>query len=195
MANLKFNIDQVRKLVEHTTTTKGGHSPAYRLSDKDPITADPGLLLVKDDGIYLMSNAKEKLPGEDGKMNFVAYAIGYEPDAEDSWSKCRDAVGGDDFAELLPIEMFSSELDTDDNTITVSITARQICVKATARRVKPLTDPAAALENFLANYEGKIIVFGAKNGKRKPELVLYDARKGNYPFNKPFLLMTPSIVI
>lgn len=61
----------------------------------------PTLWLVKDSGIYLMTPAKlEKIP-EDG--SHVCYAEGFEPDAPDSWERCRAAVGGDDFAESFPI--------------------------------------------------------------------------------------------
>ena len=59
--------------------------------------AKPGLILVKDDGIYLMSNG-----GGEKSLN-VAYASGYNPKVDgDVWDKCRDAVGGDDFALDIP---------------------------------------------------------------------------------------------
>ena len=65
-------------------------------------TKDFGLHLVKDDGIYLMAGTFEsdKL---DEKRCHVIYAQGYSPKTKDLWEKCREAVGGDDFAEWIPL--------------------------------------------------------------------------------------------
>lgn len=74
----------------------------------------PGLMLVKDDGIYLMSHGEPHLPGID-TANKVVYALGYEAlpvtagmeERIDRYDKVRDAVGGDDFAEFLPAKSFA----------------------------------------------------------------------------------------
>lgn len=58
---------------------------------------NPTLLLVKDEGIYLMASAKLKEIPKDN--SHVCYAEGFEPDTPNSWEKCRRAVGGDDFVE------------------------------------------------------------------------------------------------
>ena len=66
-------------------------------------------MLVKDDGIYLMSNGEPHLPCTD-TVNKVIYARGYEAlsataSMEERMAhddKIRNAVGGDDFAEFLP---------------------------------------------------------------------------------------------
>lgn len=65
-------------------------------------------MLVKDDGIYLMSSGEPGLPGTD-TANKVVYARGYEAlpptarveDRMARYDKVRDAAGGDDFAEFL----------------------------------------------------------------------------------------------
>ena len=60
-------------------------------------TPSPGLLFVKDEGIYLMSNGTDTSARET-----VTYAEGYNPNAdEDVWERSRAALGGDDFAERL----------------------------------------------------------------------------------------------
>ena len=59
---------------------------------------------VKDSGIYIMSGASERLPRPDGEGNLVAYAIGFEPGTEDLWERTREAAGGDDFCEPLPLD-------------------------------------------------------------------------------------------
>jgi len=128
--HLQFDTNEVRKLVQHTLSTQSGHRPAYRMSERDPDTAEPGLLLAKDEGIYLMSNANERLPGA-GNYHYVVYADGYDPRTGDVWDKCRDAVGGDDFAELLPIGMFSPLVEqTKKRFITLAVTPEEISVEA-----------------------------------------------------------------
>ena len=65
----------------------------------------PGLWLVKDEGIYLMSNGVTA-DGTRVPLDPV-YAKGYDPTKRDRmavWDDARDAVGGDDFVEFLPAE-------------------------------------------------------------------------------------------
>jgi hypothetical protein len=59
----------------------------------------PTIWLVKDWGIYLMTSAKTEFPKD---TNHVCYAEGYEPDAPDSYERCRDAAGGNDFVQSIP---------------------------------------------------------------------------------------------
>lgn len=95
----------------------------------------PGLMLVKDDGIYLMSNGEPGLPGTE-TANKVVYARGYEalPDTAttdermERYDKVRDAVGGDDFAELIPAKSLAAleaggavEIDLSADKMMVSV--------------------------------------------------------------------------
>ena len=64
--------------------------------------ARPKLLLVKDHGIYLMSSGHRDL--KEGESHPVAYAEGFDPTLGDVYDACRDAVGGDDFAEEIPLD-------------------------------------------------------------------------------------------
>jgi hypothetical protein len=89
---LVFNGAAVLALLE-SSRKAAKHSKAYK-PDIDP---GPGLELVKDSGIYLMSNDVTDLPT--GVKRPVVYAEGYTPDAD--YDKVRDAVGGDDFVEAL----------------------------------------------------------------------------------------------
>jgi hypothetical protein len=83
------------------TLHEANYEQAYAERDKIP----PGLNLVHDQGIYLMSNGFPALPqGEN-----VVYAEGCEPDPErnpDWWDHCRELVGGDDFVDYLPAKLF-----------------------------------------------------------------------------------------
>tara|TARA_Y100000114_G_scaffold102630_1_gene95765 strand:+ start:559 stop:936 length:378 start_codon:yes stop_codon:yes gene_type:complete len=66
-------------------------------------TKDFGLHLVKDDGIYLMAGTVQADWMEHLKKCHVIYAQGFSPKTKDLWEKCRDAVGGDDFVEWIPL--------------------------------------------------------------------------------------------
>jgi hypothetical protein len=66
----------------------------------------PALFFVHDEGVYLMSN------GEPGDLKsrseiglYAAYAEGCDPDLheDDWWDTSRALVGGDDFAEVIPV--------------------------------------------------------------------------------------------
>ena len=56
----------------------------------------PGLMLVHDQGVYIMSNSNE----QEGQV--IAYAKGCDPKKDDSWyEEARRLVGGDDFGEVF----------------------------------------------------------------------------------------------
>lgn len=92
MTALRFPLKDVARLLAHTDSCEA-HDTLY--GDY----TGPGLLWVKDEGTYIMSNGLPRLPiGEN-----VVYAEGYGPDAE--WEDVQDACGGDDFAEFLGAEI------------------------------------------------------------------------------------------
>lgn len=102
MPYLAFDLEQVEELMAHAEAATDW-SMGYDLDDAKP---EPALLLVKDEGIYLMSNGLPGLPRKDGQEgHHVVYAKGYDPTADDRehvWEAARAAVGGDDFVEVLP---------------------------------------------------------------------------------------------
>lgn len=104
MGKLIFNPDEVRKIWEHSKASK-----YWRKVDGEE-RYEPYLLLVHDQGVYLMSPGIPKLehPGIP-ERSWVAYAKGCNAELEehgDWWQTSQDLVGGDDFAEELPIETF-----------------------------------------------------------------------------------------
>jgi hypothetical protein len=97
MSTLRFNLEQLEPIIEWAQRQQPGYYP---------YTTDPaprGLLFVKDQGIYLMANTNTRQLREDGTWTVVCYAEHYGPDAD--WWKVREAAGGDDFAEFLPLEL------------------------------------------------------------------------------------------
>ena len=63
------------------------------------------LWLIKDEGVYLMSGARCGNPAEKGKdRQKVIYAEGFDPKKNrDVDGMAREACGGDDFIEALPL--------------------------------------------------------------------------------------------
>ena len=94
MAKLEFDRTGVERLMAHAKSCDSWNVP-YGTPENQ---GKPQLMLVKDDGIYLMSNG---IGQDDGRE--PVYAKGYEPGSEDLWDRCRDAVGGDDFAEYIAL--------------------------------------------------------------------------------------------
>ncbi len=98
-----FDGTAVLELLAHAKAAPRNTSP-YGLTG-DP---GPGLLLVKDDGIYVASNGEPALAGTESPIK-VVYARGYEAlpatasieDQMQRYDKVRDAAGGDDFIEFV----------------------------------------------------------------------------------------------
>lgn len=131
MSKLVFNAEALRAIVQWTMT-HSPHTPSYEQQLDPQFWRDgvhikagewpkpeqlalekipPALHLVKDEGIYLLSSSAERDIAE-GTTSRVVYANGLDPKAdEDVWDKCREAVGGDDFVEALPIEWFTPLLE------------------------------------------------------------------------------------
>lgn len=131
MATLTFPGIAVLELLAHAKAAPE-HSAGY-LSDPKP---GPGLLFVKDSGIYLISNGKPGLPKGDGKPgNKTVYANGYEPaktieeqggDWGAQYDKIVAAAGGDDFVEFLPSSTF--EHLQPDGAVKIRLTATQLMI-------------------------------------------------------------------
>lgn len=96
MARFVFDATKVLELVEHSKT--GERQWAYGIGKGTP---KPGLFLVKDQGVYVLSNAKLGKDQTPSNTGMIAYANGYGANAD--WDKVRDAAGGDDFAENVEI--------------------------------------------------------------------------------------------
>ena len=123
VARLVFSIAALRPIIEHARAAK-----EYRIPYGGK--ASPSLCFVKDSGIYLMSAGLPAQPdpkhsGPSTKL-LVVYAKGYSDKAPDSWEKCREAVGGDDFSEYLPLNWFTSALDEGATKITIIVSERGI---------------------------------------------------------------------
>lgn len=122
MSTVKFKMDDTLKSIIAHAQAATEFSPGYGPK------AFPSLFLVKDDGIYLMSAAKEAQRIEADKPNcVVAYAVGFNPKTdEDVWERARDAVGGDDFGEALKLEGFVEAMNDGASEIHLNVSATHI---------------------------------------------------------------------
>jgi len=104
MTDLRFDARKVLPVAEHALA-----APAHKQSFGQD-QGGPALWLVKDAGVYLMSNGApgQLLPGG-GESVVVVYARGLSDAA--NYDDISDAVGGDDFCEPIPIDAaFVAEL-------------------------------------------------------------------------------------
>lgn len=112
MGVCRFKTSEVLPLIKHALAATTFDMGYEGMSDDDyrklgmtpPETRTPngpGLLLVHDQGVYLMSN------GTPREVDAIAYAEGCDPkigEFDDWYGKSRELVGGDDFVEVLRIE-------------------------------------------------------------------------------------------
>ncbi len=78
------------------------------------------ILLVKDQGVYFMSDRGER--NADGRRKLLAYAVGCNPEVDDFnqwWYLARSELGGDDFGESFDINdpLFSRLLDGNEDLV------------------------------------------------------------------------------
>ena len=127
MTRLLFDMEQVAGLARHSREAPerrmtmaqraeiyGEDRCAVQQPGEEPL-APPCLWLVKDEGIYLMSPGihPDAGSGDRPARAPVAYASGFDPTRDDRmavWERARLAVGGDDFAEAVPLEWVDAAL-------------------------------------------------------------------------------------
>ena len=118
MKKLIFKAADVLRVVEHSLAAP---KQGKRLSG--PVEA-PAVLLVHDDGVYLMSNGNPHDIAE-GDRSYVAYAQGCNPKTDKGWyDTARDLVGGHDFGEALPwAASIKALIDAGEQQIIIAVTA------------------------------------------------------------------------
>jgi hypothetical protein len=107
---LTFDRAGVDRLIAHAKAAPE-HSPSF---GQEPPTK-PGLWLVGDDGVYLMSNGKPGLRADTGSRQFVVYADQINPltiPFDDWWAAKEQAFGGDDGADTIDLDTLEPILAT-----------------------------------------------------------------------------------
>ncbi len=167
MAKLKFEAALSRQLMLHAWNAPE-HNKTFGQK-----TAKAALWLVKDDGVYIMSNGKPGIPAplpNRPDRQLVCYAKGYNPETDgDVWDKCRAAMGGDDGCDFLDItkEMIADLSRDDFEGLLITVTQRQLMLEMVFSRV---TTSRKRLTEFLAPKVSDANTFwwlGIKKGDRK----------------------------
>ena len=78
---------------------------------KNPVIPK-GLWLVKDQGVYLMSNGEMEAGKTPTSEGLIVYANGFNPEVEpDCFGKARYHLGGDDFVEAIDLDQIEEVLN------------------------------------------------------------------------------------
>ena len=150
MGVLRFPIADATRIAKHSLHAPGQMPSFTGIKGKGSaarpqyaVPTEPSVLLVHDEGVYLMSNGTppDLLEGtiEDGRR-FVAYAEGCHPIRDsDSYDAARDLVGGDDFSEVLPwAKGILRYAEHGATHIVVRVTSRQVALSAVFPRRRPV---------------------------------------------------------
>ena len=107
------DLPAARRALLDQEVEESGLAFSARADDVDPDRIGPGLILVGDQGVYLMCN----VPIEEVKaagVAHVAYADQVNPellDFEDWWGAKRESFGADDGTVFISEQMFRSALE------------------------------------------------------------------------------------
>jgi hypothetical protein len=96
MGLCKFKTSEIKRCIQHAL-----NSTKWSMGWCEDAPS-PAIFFVHDHGVYIMSNGEPK--DKDGEETNVAYAKGCDPKKdEDYYEEARHLVGGDDFAETIPV--------------------------------------------------------------------------------------------
>lgn len=116
---LTFDADKVRHLLAHSA----GSTKWNALYNEN---ARPGLWLVGDQGVYLMSNGDPPLKIHEGQeRNVVCYANECNPytlDFDVWWGNKRAAFGGDDGVDFIEAAIVNAGLKDGVDTFVLDLT-------------------------------------------------------------------------
>lgn len=91
----------------------------------DPARLTPQILLVKDHGVYLITNAS--LDGTPVSRDTVVYARGMNPSVDDEWyDEAEEALGGDDSSVSIPVAWFELALKKKFNAFSIKVSPTKI---------------------------------------------------------------------
>lgn len=123
MHKLKFKDDGFQRMLTHMMN----HPRKIPYTTEN--TADYGLWLVKDDGIYVMAPCHMEDRDMDSDSPHVIYAKGYDKKQPDIWEKTY-AVSRDDFAEFIPLEKKQVQRMMESCELEIGISETQLEIVA-----------------------------------------------------------------
>jgi hypothetical protein len=132
MPTIHFNLEDLKPLIDHARA-----APEHVAGYSDTGKPAPGLWLVGDQGIYLMSNGKPHLqkPGAAPDHSLIVYAKECNPDKDpDGWWDAKQSLyGGDDGVDTIPLAIID-ELMAD--AAKHGVTPKTFGVVLTSRSMK-----------------------------------------------------------
>jgi hypothetical protein len=130
---LTFDRTQVEALLQHSV-----NSTSWRPTFEGKKSEKPGLWLVGDQGVYLMSNGNPGSLKPDGSgSHVVCYADQVDPvklEFDTWWANKRASFGGDDGCDLL-------EADVIRRAITAAGTSDRIALNVTPQFIEVAAPP------------------------------------------------------
>lgn len=106
------DLPETRRALLDREVARDGLAFSARSEDVDPALIGPGLILVGDQGVYLMSNAPLEAVRAAG-VSHVAYAAEADPTTlpfDDWWETKRASFGPDDGTVFLSEDLFAFTL-------------------------------------------------------------------------------------
>jgi hypothetical protein len=148
MTKIHFDLVGVRRLIEHAAA-----APKHQRELGQKGRPKPALMLVGDDGIYLMSSG---IPGlmvpseipDTAPKNFVVYASECHPlsmDFDRWWSAKVSIFGGDDGCEHIDLDDINTALATypeTQNQLIIDVTPQSIALVMFKANTKATASPA-----------------------------------------------------
>lgn len=151
MGTLIFQVSEIKSLLddsinasERRPTYAQLFDDKYSKSDAEPVKqgewpksdrVDPtkipaGLMLVGDQGVYLMSNNAQAKKVEGTDRLPVVYAKGINPDIDsDYYEKKRRIFGGDDGVEFIDAEWLKEGIDNNCKQLVVTLTPKSLKIQ------------------------------------------------------------------
>lgn len=121
MHRLHFKSEEFQRMLTHMMNNP------RKIPYTTENTADYGLWLVKDDGIYVMAPSEARDLDNDGVH--VIYANGYDRNEPDIWDKTYE-VSRDDFAEFIPLEKKQVQRVMQTGELEIGISETQLEIVA-----------------------------------------------------------------
>lgn len=140
---LTFTVDDVlKKIVKHARDAtlryacyaelydpqcrKDGKAPEGdrfpQADDVDEEKIPPGLWLVADRGVYLMSPGKPGLTAPSGEGSLVSYAVECNPADDHCYDSKTSIMGGDDGVDKIGLEVFEEAIRTGAVAVIIEVT-------------------------------------------------------------------------
>lgn len=116
MRLLEFNVSELAPIVDHAASATKQRQTFYEA--ENDLTPAKGLFLVKDQGVYIMSNGTNPGDKSMSELGLIAYAKGCHPKVDEGWWETAwDICGGDDFCEFIALDWVQFAMDAGTKLI------------------------------------------------------------------------------